>query len=110
MNGDLSIASDDAGSPTTARQILKVLRNPRLAAALFNAQLRIRGKARVPLSVRLVGRIHLRADGDVEFGQGVTLVGDVVPIDTPISRPIQRVGLISSRPILGGLHQHYVRV
>ena len=80
--GEFSIASDDAGSPTsTARKILKLLRNPRLAVPLFNAQLRIRGKARLPLSVRLVGRIRLRADGDVEFGQGVTLVGDVVPIE-----------------------------
>jgi acetyltransferase-like isoleucine patch superfamily enzyme len=78
--GEFSIASDDAGSPITAR-ILKVLRHPRLAAALFNAQLRIRGRARLPLSVRLIGRIHLRADGDVEFGQGVALVGDVVPIE-----------------------------
>jgi acetyltransferase-like isoleucine patch superfamily enzyme len=78
---DLSVASDDAGSPITARQFLKVLRNPRLAAALFNAQLRIRGKARLPLSVRLIGRIRFRADGDVEFGQGVSLVGDVVPIE-----------------------------
>ena len=76
--GEFSIASDHAGSRTTARQILKVLRNPRDVAALFNAQLRIRGKARLSLSVRLVGRIHFRADGDVEFGQGVTLVGDVV--------------------------------
>jgi acetyltransferase-like isoleucine patch superfamily enzyme len=78
---DLSVASDDAGSPITARQFLEVLRNPRLAAALFNAQLRIRGKARVPLSVRLVGRVRLRGDGDVEFGQGVTLTGDIVPLD-----------------------------
>ena len=78
--GEFSIASDDAGSPITAR-ILKVLRNPRLAAALFNAQLSIRGKARLPLSVRLFGRIRLRADGDVEFGQGVCLMGDVVPIE-----------------------------
>ena len=30
--------------------------------------------------------------------------------DAPISRPIQRTGIISSRPILGGLHHHYVRV
>ena len=78
---DLSVASDDAGSPITARKILKVLRNPRLAAALVNAQLRIRGKARVPLSVRLIGRVRLRGDGDVEFGQGVTLTGDIVPLD-----------------------------
>ena len=30
--------------------------------------------------------------------------------DAPLSRPVQRTGIISSRPILGGLHQHYVRV
>jgi hypothetical protein len=30
--------------------------------------------------------------------------------DTPVSRPIQRTGIISSRPVLGGLHHHYVRV
>jgi transposase InsO family protein len=30
--------------------------------------------------------------------------------DAPVSRPIQRTGSISSRPILGGLHHHYVRV
>src|SRR5450631_3475515 len=30
--------------------------------------------------------------------------------DAPVSRPVQRTGVISSRPILGGLHHHYVRV
>jgi hypothetical protein len=30
--------------------------------------------------------------------------------DMPVSRPVQRTGTISSRPILGGLHHHYVRV
>jgi len=29
--------------------------------------------------------------------------------DAPASRPVQRTGIISSRPILGGLHHHYVR-
>jgi maltose O-acetyltransferase len=76
-----SMARSDGHSPTFLRKALKVLRNPRLAAALINAQVRIRGKARLPLSVRLTGRIRLRGDGDVEFGQGVTLVGDVVPIE-----------------------------
>jgi acetyltransferase-like isoleucine patch superfamily enzyme len=76
-----SIANDDADSSISARKILKVLRSPRLAAALFNAQLNIRGKAQIPLSVRLVGRIHLRTCGDIEFGNGVTLVGDVVPLE-----------------------------
>jgi transposase InsO family protein len=28
----------------------------------------------------------------------------------PVSRPIQRTGIISSHAILGGLHHHYVRV
>ena len=76
-----SIVSDDAASTSTARKVLKVLRNPRLAAALFNAQLSIRGKARLPLSVRLFGRIYFRAGGDVKFGNGVCLVGNVVPIE-----------------------------
>lgn len=66
---------------TLLRKVVKVLRDPVLAAALLNAQLRIRGKARLPLSVRLTGRIRLRCDGDVEFGQGVILVGDVTPIE-----------------------------
>ena len=30
--------------------------------------------------------------------------------DAPVSGPVQRTGIISSRPILGGLHHHYVRV
>ena len=75
------VPGDDADPQVTARKVLKVLRDPRLAVALFNAQLRIRGKVkgRLPLSVRLYGRIRLTAYGDVEFGEGVTLVGNVVP-------------------------------
>jgi len=30
--------------------------------------------------------------------------------DAPVSRPVQRTGNIKSRPLLGGLHHHYVRV
>jgi transposase InsO family protein len=30
--------------------------------------------------------------------------------DAPVSRPVQRTGIISPHPILGGLHHHYVRV
>jgi Integrase core domain len=29
--------------------------------------------------------------------------------DAPVSRPVQRTGNIISRPILGGIHHHYVR-
>jgi transposase InsO family protein len=30
--------------------------------------------------------------------------------DAPVSRPVQRTGVISSRAILGGLHNRYARV
>ena len=30
--------------------------------------------------------------------------------DAPVSRPVQRIGSIKSRAVLGGLHHHYVRV
>ena len=30
--------------------------------------------------------------------------------DAPVSRPVQRTGVISSRAILGGLHHSYARV
>src|SRR2546430_9115834 len=30
--------------------------------------------------------------------------------DAPLSRPIQTIGRIFPRPILGGLHHHYVRI
>ena len=30
--------------------------------------------------------------------------------DAPVSRPVQRIGIINSHAILGGLHHHYVRI
>ena len=30
--------------------------------------------------------------------------------DAPVSRAVQRAGIINSHPVLGGLHHHYVRV
>lgn len=63
------------------RKLLKALGSPRDAAAVISAQLHLRGKAKVPLSVRLRGRIMLKGDGEVEFGNGVSLVGNVVPIE-----------------------------
>jgi hypothetical protein len=30
--------------------------------------------------------------------------------DAPVSRPVQRTGVISSRAMLGGLHHRYARV
>ena len=49
--------------------------------AFITAQLHLRGKAKLPLSLRLQGRIILSGGGRVEFGNGVSLVGTVVPIE-----------------------------
>jgi acetyltransferase-like isoleucine patch superfamily enzyme len=48
---------------------------------IMNAQLRLRGKARTPLSVRLRGRAQLSGCGEVVLGEGVSLNGTVVPIE-----------------------------
>ena len=48
---------------------------------IMNAQLRLRGKARVPFSVRLRGRVQLSGCGEVVLGEGVSLNGTVVPIE-----------------------------
>jgi acetyltransferase-like isoleucine patch superfamily enzyme len=48
---------------------------------IMNAQLRLRGKARAPLSVRLHGRVQISGCGEVILGEGVSLNGTVVPIE-----------------------------
>jgi acetyltransferase-like isoleucine patch superfamily enzyme len=48
---------------------------------ILNAQLRLRGKARAPFSVRLRGRVHFSGCGEVVLGEGVGLNGTVVPIE-----------------------------
>jgi acetyltransferase-like isoleucine patch superfamily enzyme len=48
---------------------------------IVNAQLRLRGKAKAPFSVRLQGRIQLSGCGKVVLGEGVSFVGTVVPIE-----------------------------
>lgn len=39
------------------------------------------GKARVPLSVRLHGKVHIRGSGHIALGDGITLVGSIVPLE-----------------------------
>jgi acetyltransferase-like isoleucine patch superfamily enzyme len=62
-------------------KIVKVIKDPRLCLALVNAQLRIRGRARVPLSVRLFGKIRVSGQGETIFGESVTLSGRIVPLE-----------------------------
>ena len=48
---------------------------------IINAQLRLRGKATVPFSVRLRGRVQLSGCGEVVLSEGVSLNGTVVLIE-----------------------------
>lgn len=63
------------------RKTLRLIRNPRLAIAILNAELQMRGKARMPLSVSLRGRVRVAGSGEVVLGAGVTLFGDIVPLE-----------------------------
>lgn len=51
------------------------------AASILNAQWRLLGKARLPLSVRLNGRVHVTGEGELILGHGVSIVGTVVPVE-----------------------------
>jgi acetyltransferase-like isoleucine patch superfamily enzyme len=79
------IAVNDAKAtmrkPPPLSKIVKVLKDPNLFCAILNAQYRMRRRAAVPLSVRLVGKVRLGGGGDILFGEGVTLVGSIVPLE-----------------------------
>jgi acetyltransferase-like isoleucine patch superfamily enzyme len=79
-DNDLLVSTEE-NTGITFRKILKVLTSPRLAAALLNAQIRVRGRGKAPLSVRLYGRLNIKGLGEIKLGQAVTLLGDVVPIE-----------------------------
>lgn len=50
-------------------------------ASVANAQVRMRMLADVPLSVRLRGRIFIRGGGRLTLGEGVSVTGDIVPVE-----------------------------
>jgi hypothetical protein len=57
------------------------------------------GEARLRRIVRFYARYH----NDIRTHRSLDK-------DPPVSRPVQRTGIITSNRILGGLHRHYVRV
>lgn len=50
-------------------------------ANIVNAQWRLLWRAKVPLSVRLKGRVHVSGKGELILGEGVSIVGTVVPVE-----------------------------
>src|SRR6267142_374474 len=59
----------------------------------------------------VLGEVHLRQilQSYARYYNDIRTHGSLDK-DAPVSRPIQRTGIISSHAILGGLHHHYVRV
>ena len=50
-------------------------------ASILNAQVRMRMLADVPMSVRLRGRICIAGHGQITLGEGVSITGDIVPVE-----------------------------
>ena len=76
--------ANEASSPRQGmlrRGIRRVLADPSQAFHVLNAQLRLRRRARVPLSVRLRGRARLDGRGEVLLGDRVNMIGTTVPIE-----------------------------
>lgn len=48
---------------------------------IANAQWRLLGKTKAPLSVRLQGRVHVSGRGQLVLGEGVSFAGTVVPVE-----------------------------
>jgi acetyltransferase-like isoleucine patch superfamily enzyme len=84
-DGDL-VHADSAGSSLqpevqSSSQMASLLRRIADFSHIVNAQLRLRGKTRVPFSVRLQGRVQLSGDGELVLGEGVSFNGTVVPVE-----------------------------
>jgi hypothetical protein len=88
------------GRPTVAVEIRRLIRKMSIANPLWGAP-----------------RIHRELlELGIEIGQTSVAKYMVrrrqrsLNKDAPVSRPVQRTGVISSRAILGGLHHYYARV
>ncbi|MCA6113154.1 transposase [Bradyrhizobium cenepequi] len=61
--------------------------------------------------VIVLGEVHLRGilKSYAHYCNGVSTHRSLNK-DAPVSRSVQRTGVISSRAVLGGLHHHYGRI
>jgi acetyltransferase-like isoleucine patch superfamily enzyme len=64
-----------------SHQISSLVRRVSNVRGLLNAQWRLLGKARVPLSTRVLGRLHIQGEGELVLGNNVSIVGTVVPVE-----------------------------
>jgi acetyltransferase-like isoleucine patch superfamily enzyme len=67
--------------PRATSQIMSLVSKIADFSHIVNAQLRLRGRARAPFSVRLQGRVQFSGCGEVVLGEGVSFNGTVVPVE-----------------------------
>ena len=77
----LTVLSSDTTKPRATSQMASLGGKLVDLGHILNAQLRLRGRVKTPLSVRLRGRIHLSGAGEISLGEGVSFNGTVVPVE-----------------------------
>ena len=68
------------------------------------------GPARYPRQASRANLARRRPAGSYACYYNGTRTHRSLDKDTPVHRPIQRIGNLTSRPILGGLHHQYIRI
>jgi acetyltransferase-like isoleucine patch superfamily enzyme len=74
----------------TRSHLFRLVKSPALYWYLLNAQIRLRWRTKVPLSVRLVGRACIEGGGKVVLGDAVVIRGTRVPVEL-IAHPGGRI-------------------
>jgi acetyltransferase-like isoleucine patch superfamily enzyme len=75
------VPSYESGPLTKWDALRRILTKPQLLCNILNAQLRLRGAKKLPLSVRLWGRARVHGDGHITFGERVRISGTLIPVD-----------------------------
>ena len=89
------VAVPAAGGYPLRRGLSRVWRDPDALRDVLNARLRLRGVTRLPLSVRLNGRVRIdnpHRRGAIELGERVNIIGRIVPVEIAV-RPGARVAI-----------------
>ena len=78
------------GPPHRLRRLVRALRTPQGFFWRLNAQVRFRGRARVPFSTGLRGRVQVERAGEIVLGERVFLRATVAPVEF-VTKPGGRI-------------------
>ena len=73
-------------------QVWRALRRPGNVLSVLNARLRLGGRARTPLTVRLAGRASAGGGGRIVLGERMRIIGDTVPVEF-VAQPGARLAI-----------------